>query len=798
MNVFDKGVIILCALFFIQCTSQQTPTRLLKKCQTSLLNQSKIASNLRTFSGAIRSASVEYRDAHLEDSISINLVSKFHQKSHNIGLIPKFINIIDALSGILLHSAVSEKRLDVFQSLIYLGAEVDTPNRFGLTPLYKAIESRQNEMIATLIKCGADPNFPFQNSSLLHKVVSVGNLYGLQTLIELGAKIDSEDYDGKTPLYYALISDQKEIVKKLLQAGANVNIRSISGKTLLHKAVFENRHNTVRELLKLGAKIDVTDNDGITPLYVSLMSNNSEITELLIANGANKNFVSDNGNSLLHTAVSSKRKDVVDLLLHLGSDQMTVDIEGLTPLYRAIKEDNLEIIESLIKDPDVLNKKPPKCQDYPIHFAVSNGSYSTVKLLLEKGANRYLRNNEDFFPLGLAIARNKTDIVDLLLSEEPKITRRESVLKELSTSLHMAVKNGNILGVKRLLEFGVLLNESNVEGNLVIAAAVERNDIPMVNLLIVNGANVSVKNIQGDSLLHIAVSKEAFDAVKLLVDLGLDVETTNNRGLTPLFLATLGDNSTIIRYLVSKGANVNRKLKNGDKPLFIAILNGTFTTVTTLIELGADIDNDRSVSAVEKAVEADRPDVIKLLVSKGVPLRNRRTSLLHMAAEYGKPNAIRTLLNLGIPVDSKYSGYTPLWSATKKDRPQAIEVLLNYGADINETAPPPFFIRGTMNASWSLLHEAVYKNLVNSTLVLLQHGINPNSRDFRSWTPLHYAAIMGNAEIAEILIRNGADIFAKTNNGLTALGIVSYSQELSKQGIINLLKSYGEHHYKLS
>ena len=51
----------------------------------------------------------------------------------------------------------------------------------------------------------------------------------------------------------------------------------------------------------------------------------------------------------------------------------------------------------------------------------------------------------------------------------------------------------------------------------------------------------------------------------------------------------------------------------------------------------------------------------------------------------------------------------------------------------------------------------------------LQRGVNPNARDARGRTPLHYAAGMGHLDVVTLLLEYGADINATEESEETAL-----------------------------
>lgn len=70
------------------------------------------------------------------------------------------------------------------------------------------------------------------------------------------------------------------------------------------------------------------------------------------------------------------------------------------------------------------------------------------------------------------------------------------------------------------------------------------------------------------------------------------------------------------------------------------------------------------------------------------------------------------------------------------------------------------------------LMEATYYGKADIAEVLLKHGadVNARSADSRGWTALMWAAIQGQAEVAEVLLKYGADINTKAaKDGYTAL-----------------------------
>lgn len=68
--------------------------------------------------------------------------------------------------------------------------------------------------------------------------------------------------------------------------------------------------------------------------------------------------------------------------------------------------------------------------------------------------------------------------------------------------------------------------------------------------------------------------------------------------------------------------------------------------------------------------------------------------------------------------------------AVINDRPEAMKLLLDRGADVNAQS-------GT---GWSALTFAAWKGDPDMQRILLSHGANPAVLDKQRWTPLDYAA----------------------------------------------------------
>jgi len=108
---------------------------------------------------------------------------------------------------------------------------------------------------------------------------------------------------------------------------------------------------------------------------------------------------------------------------------------------------------------------------------------------------------------------------------------------------------------------------------------------------------------------------------------------------------------------------------------------------------------------------------------------------------------------------------------------KTMKVLLVAGADVNE--PLAAYINPLVAASESGNPEAIH--------LLLDHGARIDQRDENGWTALMYAAGAGQRESVRVLLSSGADVHAVGRRG-TALSIAALARHPE---IVNMLKQAG-------
>ena len=192
------------------------------------------------------------------------------------------------------------------------------------------------------------------------------------------------------------------------------------------------------------------------------------------------------------------------------------------------------------------------------------------------------------------------------------------------------------------------------------------------------------------------------DLVFEFVHAGIPAETTDSRGIPLIkWCAYYGDISAI-RFLLANGESLASLGKNFD--LNGAAFHGHWRLCQFLIEQGADVNRPLpgtaetplhaalckpGIPAFDLVVEvllakgADPNSVTNESVETGSFMRDCRTkgeTPLHRAAAFGSDNAIQMLLDAGADIDAKDSnGDSPLAWASWHHRPAHILAKLCYG-----------------------------------------------------------------------------------------------------------------------
>jgi len=232
-------------------------------------------------------------------------------------------NIMNSFDGALTQN---KKSLEVMKPLINYGANVDELNRAGYTLLQSLLDTQQLRKAMWLLQHGADPNLPRP--------------------------------DGKTPIMYAVETENLDCVKLLLEQypfAENDSDTAILSADIIHKidmsrtdknillvAAEKNNNSDIVELLmNAGVDLEYEDSHEMSALDIAVYYGNSLVCETLLQNGFNANKQSSihKETALFIAAQNNNNNNNADILLQIliryGGDPDLPNSDGDTPLMVA-------------------------------------------------------------------------------------------------------------------------------------------------------------------------------------------------------------------------------------------------------------------------------------------------------------------------------------------------------------------------------------------------------------------------------------------------------------------------------
>ncbi|XP_059824525.1 NF-kappa-B inhibitor zeta [Hypanus sabinus] len=210
-----------------------------------------------------------------------------------------------------LQVAVAANQHLIVQDLITLGAQVNTSDRWGRTPLHVVAEKGHFQVLVAIEK---------------------GIIRNCQHL-----NLETTNFDGMTALHCAVLAQNRvvhELQNKIQQHPCSLETQELSMKS-------KNLLDTIKTLLQMGASIETRDRkSGRTPLHLAAEEANVDLLRYFLEQPTSLNVVNAkayNGNTALHVAAGMQDRvsqvDAVRLLMRKGADPSARNLENEQPVH---------------------------------------------------------------------------------------------------------------------------------------------------------------------------------------------------------------------------------------------------------------------------------------------------------------------------------------------------------------------------------------------------------------------------------------------------------------------------------
>ncbi|HVC45749.1 MAG TPA: ankyrin repeat domain-containing protein [Terracidiphilus sp.] len=206
---------------------------------------------------------------------------------------PKLVDSVDSNGNTPLHEAALHGNVEAAAALIAAGADVNAKDSYGpFTPgdLWKVFSSKDHrDPVILLSSHGPDAKYMKNGYTPLDLAIfSVRHKPLVQLLVSKGAKVNAQAASGATPLFWAVMRDQKDDVNYLLAHGANVNLPDAYGDTILDCALRLQYGSLVKPLVEHGADVNALDQSQHRPLTYALGMDDTSWASYLRKHGAHE------------------------------------------------------------------------------------------------------------------------------------------------------------------------------------------------------------------------------------------------------------------------------------------------------------------------------------------------------------------------------------------------------------------------------------------------------------------------------------------------------------------------------
>lgn len=373
----------------------------------------------------------------------------------------------------------------------------------GDIALHRAVRQRDAEMVATLLKFGANANAASKTGEIpLQALVDEPDTKIASMLLRAGCYVPHINVDGKNILLVAVRKGRFAFAKLLVELGhGDLFLRDEAGDSLAALAIhhvmeFPYKEEEVADFLnwlrKKRLPLDLPNSVGQKPIDLALASGRPDVIVAVDWKGLHRKGITELSalSPEERLALAIEKNDLETARRQIPKAKLA-EVEAklqISLVAFAIESQNHELLELLAKHGASLTLLDPNGLP-PLAVALKNDDYTSASILVSAGANSTAFDKSGFCPLFIACATGKLSFVKLFVQAGAKLTVTNP--KGLN-ALMCAVSSGNVELAQYLINAGLSPQQSNAKGQTAADIAAASGEIGMVRLLDVTGKHTKL------------------------------------------------------------------------------------------------------------------------------------------------------------------------------------------------------------------------------------------------------------------------------------------------------------------
>ncbi|KAF5197858.1 Ankyrin repeat domain-containing protein [Thalictrum thalictroides] len=332
----------------------------------------------------------------------------------------------------------------------------NTPH-YGRTLIHHAILCRNAKALDVLLNCGADVEIPVKTTQgvvfrPIHMAARLGSDRILQRLIDAGCDLNSQTDSGETALMISAKYKKDECFRVLASAGADFGMVNSSGQSVCSIAVTSRWsrgfQHAVLNVIHSGSVVRSSNASIFSPLLFVAHTGDIEAMKVLVKQpNTSLDDQDDKGLSALMVTAMEGHVEAFRLLVYAGANLRMCNKSGKTAISLSELNQNCDLFEKVLLE--FALEKGNQGGFRVLHSAARRGDLSAVQLLIDRGYDVNVPDQDDYTPLMLAAKEGHYSMCELLISCgarcDVKTARGETALSLARNSKNARVNTERVI-----------------------------------------------------------------------------------------------------------------------------------------------------------------------------------------------------------------------------------------------------------------------------------------------------------------------------------------------------------------